>query len=49
VLDSAHGPEFTHGEAQLDKYRSHLDWMEAHALPADQSRDFIQGVAREFT
>ncbi|MFB6779185.1 helix-turn-helix domain-containing protein [Streptomyces sp. NPDC056352] len=45
-VDSTHGPEFLHGEAQLAKYRSHLDWMERIALPAEQSRDFIQDIAR---
>ncbi|MEU6195735.1 helix-turn-helix transcriptional regulator [Streptomyces sp. NPDC047061] len=45
-LDSAHGPEFTHGQSQLDKYRAHLDWMEAASLSPEASRDFIQGIAR---
>ncbi|WP_346011779.1 DUF5753 domain-containing protein [Streptomyces sp. SID3343] len=26
-LDSAHGPDFTHADAQLAKYRAHPDWM----------------------
>ncbi|MDX2547032.1 helix-turn-helix transcriptional regulator [Streptomyces sp. WI04-05B] len=46
-LDSAHGPEFTHGVSQLDKYRAQLDWMEAASLSADASRDFIHGIARQ--
>lgn len=46
-LDSAHGPEFTHAEAQLTKYQSHLHWMDEHALSADASRDFIHAVARQ--
>jgi transcriptional regulator with XRE-family HTH domain len=46
-LDSAHGPEFTHAEAQLTKYRSHLDWMENASLPPAASRDLIQKIARE--
>ncbi|MEV0318912.1 helix-turn-helix transcriptional regulator [Streptomyces sp. NPDC050658] len=46
-LDSAHGPEFTHAEAQLTKYRSHLDWMDEASLPAAASRDLIHKVARE--
>lgn len=45
-LDSAHGPEFTHGQAQLDKYRSHLDWMEGASLGPSESRDFIHSIAR---
>ncbi|MFF1836050.1 helix-turn-helix domain-containing protein [Streptomyces sp. NPDC058231] len=44
-VDSTHGPEFLCGEAQLAKYRSHFDWMERIALPAEQSRDFIHGIA----
>ncbi|MER5530317.1 helix-turn-helix transcriptional regulator [Streptomyces sp. NPDC002677] len=44
-LDSAHGPEFTHGQSQLDKYRAHLDWMEAASLSSEASRDFIQAIA----
>ncbi|MFI6939408.1 helix-turn-helix domain-containing protein [Streptomyces sp. NPDC050418] len=47
-LDSAHGPEFTHAHAQLDKYRSHLDWMERNSLSDHASRDFIQAIARSF-
>ncbi|MER5551653.1 DUF5753 domain-containing protein [Streptomyces sp. NPDC002793] len=46
-LDSAHGPEFMHAEAQLAKYRAHLDWMEEAALGAPESRDFIHAVARQ--
>jgi hypothetical protein len=46
-LDSAHGPEFTHSEAQLLKYQSHLNWMDKHSLSAEDSRDFIQAIARE--
>ncbi|MFH9859919.1 helix-turn-helix domain-containing protein [Streptomyces sp. NPDC017202] len=44
-LDSAHGPEFLHGQSQLDKYRSHLDWMESASLPPAESRDFMRGIA----
>ncbi|MEC4019790.1 Scr1 family TA system antitoxin-like transcriptional regulator [Streptomyces sp. H27-D2] len=40
-LDSAHGPVFTHAPAQLDKYRSQLDWMESVSLGLSESRDFI--------
>ncbi|MFJ9703972.1 helix-turn-helix domain-containing protein [Streptomyces sp. NPDC101234] len=46
-LDSAHGPEFTGAEAQLTKYRAHLEWMEDAALPPSASRDLIHNVARE--
>lgn len=46
-LDSAHGPEFTGADAQLTKYRSHLDWMDNAALPPAASRDHIRNVARE--
>ncbi|MFI2434375.1 helix-turn-helix domain-containing protein [Streptomyces sp. NPDC018693] len=47
-LDSAHGPEFLHGQSQLDKYRSHLDWMETASLPPAASRDFMRGIASDF-
>ncbi|QIB43821.1 helix-turn-helix domain-containing protein [Streptomyces aureoverticillatus] len=46
-LDSAHGPEFTHAEAQLTKYRSHLDWWDDAALSPAASRGLIHKVARE--
>lgn len=46
-LDSAHGPEFTHAEAQLTKYRAHLDWMENASLPSSASRDSIRKIASE--
>ncbi|GAA2883196.1 helix-turn-helix transcriptional regulator [Streptomyces mexicanus] len=46
-LDSAHGPEFTDAEAQLTKYRAHLDWMDDAALPPAASRDLIRTVTRE--
>ncbi|MCX5376217.1 Scr1 family TA system antitoxin-like transcriptional regulator [Streptomyces sp. NBC_00091] len=46
-LDSAHGPAFMHAEGQLSKYRSHLEWMEAKALDASASRDFIHRVHKE--
>jgi len=45
-VDSSHGPEFLGGEAQLAKYRAHLDWMERIALSTQKSRDFIHGIAR---
>ncbi|MFB7075329.1 MULTISPECIES: helix-turn-helix domain-containing protein [unclassified Streptomyces] len=46
-LDSAHGPEFTGAEAQLTKYRAHLEWMDRAALSPAASRDLIHSVARE--
>ncbi|MFF4020380.1 helix-turn-helix domain-containing protein [Streptomyces sp. NPDC001843] len=46
-LDSAHGPEFTGAEAQLTKYRAHLDWMDDAALSPAASRDLVRTVARE--
>lgn len=46
-LDSAHGPEFTGAEAQLTKYRAHLDWMANAALPPTASIGLIRNVARE--
>ncbi|WP_156723375.1 helix-turn-helix domain-containing protein [Streptomyces apocyni] len=45
-LDSAHGPEFTHAEAQLTKYQAHLGWMEKASLSPKASRDFIHKLAR---
>jgi hypothetical protein len=47
-LDSAHGPEFMHADAQLTKYRAHLDWMEEAALGPAESRDFIHAVSLQF-
>ncbi|MBA2805915.1 helix-turn-helix transcriptional regulator [Streptomyces sp. KM273126] len=44
-IDSSHGPEFLHAEAQLAKYRAHLDWMERIALSPTASRDFIREIA----
>ncbi|MBX9396834.1 helix-turn-helix transcriptional regulator [Streptomyces sp. TRM72054] len=44
-VDSTHGPEFLSGEAQLAKYRTHLDLMERIALSPDESRDFVRDVA----
>ncbi|MDX3755792.1 helix-turn-helix domain-containing protein [Streptomyces mirabilis] len=46
-LDSAHGPEFTHAEAQLTKYRAHLDWMDGAAMTPAASRDLIQRITHE--
>lgn len=44
-IDNSHGPEFLGGQAQLAKYRAQLDWMERIALSAEDSRDFIRGIA----
>ncbi|MFJ9414477.1 helix-turn-helix domain-containing protein [Streptomyces sp. NPDC101227] len=46
-LDSAHGPEFSHAEAQLTKYRAHLDWMEGATLSPEASRDLIHAIAHQ--
>ncbi|MGW0334584.1 helix-turn-helix domain-containing protein [Streptomyces sp. NPDC003011] len=46
-LDSAHGPEFTHAEAQLTKYRAHLDWLDDAAMRPEASRDVIHKIARD--
>ncbi|MFC9851127.1 helix-turn-helix domain-containing protein [Streptomyces prasinus] len=43
-VDSTHGPEFLSGEAQLAKYRTHVDWMERIALSPQASRDFIRDI-----
>ncbi|MEV7522300.1 helix-turn-helix transcriptional regulator [Streptomyces sp. NPDC091371] len=46
-VDSTHGPEYVHAEAQLAKYRAHLDWMKQIALPAQGTRDLIHSIAQE--
>ncbi|PZT76380.1 MULTISPECIES: helix-turn-helix domain-containing protein [unclassified Streptomyces] len=46
-IDNSHGPLFLHEEAQLAKYRAHLDWMENIALPPERTRDFIHAIARQ--
>lgn len=46
-LDSAHGGEFTHSEAQLAKYRIHMDWWQGHTLDPEDSRDLIHSIARQ--
>ncbi|MHC0430867.1 helix-turn-helix domain-containing protein [Streptomyces sp. O3] len=46
-VDSTHGPDFLHQEAQLSKYRGQLDWMERLALPRTESRDCIRAVAQQ--
>ncbi|WBO63768.1 helix-turn-helix domain-containing protein [Streptomyces camelliae] len=44
-VDSSHGPEFLSSEAQLAKYRAHLDWMERITLSPEASRDFVHDIA----
>ncbi len=44
-VDSTHGPAFLHQEAQLDKYRAQLDWMERISLQPNESQDFIRDLA----
>ncbi|KUL20903.1 helix-turn-helix domain-containing protein [Streptomyces regalis] len=46
-LDSAHGGEFTHSEAQLAKYQAHMDWWQTHTLDPKDSRDLIHSIARQ--
>ncbi|SFD76949.1 helix-turn-helix domain-containing protein [Streptomyces aidingensis] len=46
-IDSAHGAVFAHAEAQLAKYRAHIEWMAKAALPPEDSRDFMLTIARQ--
>ncbi|MFE9763585.1 helix-turn-helix domain-containing protein [Streptomyces sp. NPDC005808] len=46
-LDSAHGGEFTHADAQLAKYRAHMDWWHSHTLSPERSRDLIHAIAQQ--
>jgi hypothetical protein len=46
-MDTAHGAEFVHAEAQLAKYRAHLAWMDEHCLSAAESRDLVHSIARQ--
>ncbi|MEU9275906.1 helix-turn-helix transcriptional regulator [Streptomyces sp. NPDC048342] len=46
-IDNSHGPDFLYGDAELTKYRAHLDRMEDLALSPDSSRDFIHTLASE--
>ncbi|WP_329379976.1 helix-turn-helix transcriptional regulator [Streptomyces sp. NBC_01351] len=46
-VDSTHGPEYVHAEAQLAKYRAHLDWMEQITLSPQGTRDLIHSIAQE--
>ncbi|GLF97336.1 helix-turn-helix domain-containing protein [Streptomyces yaizuensis] len=44
-LDSAHGAQFLHTEAELDVYRELLGAAEERSLPPEQSREFIREIA----
>ncbi|MGP3634094.1 helix-turn-helix domain-containing protein [Streptomyces sp. 24-1644] len=46
VLDTDHGCEFHDAQAQLERYRSVLDRMEARALSPEKSRELIHRIAR---
>ncbi|MEU6861798.1 helix-turn-helix transcriptional regulator [Streptomyces sp. NPDC046876] len=46
-IDSTHGPDFLHTEAQLAKYRAQLDWIERLSLSPEASRDFIRSLTHE--
>lgn len=46
-VDTAHGAEFVHAEAQLAKYRAHLAWMDEHTLSKERSRDLVHSFARQ--
>ncbi|MFD4261258.1 helix-turn-helix domain-containing protein [Streptomyces sp. NPDC058534] len=46
-LDSAHGGEFTHADAQLAKYGAHMDWWHARSFDPQRSRDLIHSIARQ--
>ncbi|MEV7420496.1 helix-turn-helix transcriptional regulator [Streptomyces sp. NPDC089919] len=45
-LDQSHGPVLLDAESQLAKYRTLLDRMEATALGAEKSREFIRTLLR---
>jgi transcriptional regulator with XRE-family HTH domain len=47
-LDTEHGSEFLHAEAQLVKYRTIMGCMEDLSLDATASRDFIHALATDF-
>ncbi|MFB7090900.1 helix-turn-helix domain-containing protein [Streptomyces sp. NPDC056296] len=46
-LDSAHGGEVTHAEAQLAKYGAHMDWWHERSVDPHRSRDLIHSIARQ--
>ncbi|MDT3395555.1 helix-turn-helix transcriptional regulator [Streptomyces sp. B1866] len=47
LLEQSHGSLLLDAAAQLEKYRMVIDKMEATALAADESRDFIREIAQE--
>ncbi|WP_405685383.1 Scr1 family TA system antitoxin-like transcriptional regulator [Streptomyces sp. NBC_00057] len=46
-LDQSHGSVLLDAEAQLLKYRTLLDRMDAVALTPRKSRDFIRRIAQD--
>ncbi|WP_307170199.1 helix-turn-helix transcriptional regulator [Streptomyces sp. B3I7] len=46
-IDNSHGPDFLYADAQLAKYRAHLDWMERISLAPQASRDLIRHIGNE--
>ncbi|WP_329456000.1 helix-turn-helix domain-containing protein [Streptomyces sp. NBC_01497] len=46
-VDTAHGAEFVHAEAQLAKYRAHLAWMDQHCLSVSKSLDLVHRIAKQ--
>ncbi|WP_030903212.1 helix-turn-helix domain-containing protein [Streptomyces sp. NRRL F-5126] len=44
-VDTAHGADFVHAEAQLAKYRAHLTWMDDRCMNETESRDLIRSIA----
>ncbi|MFD5493606.1 helix-turn-helix domain-containing protein [Streptomyces sp. GDS52] len=43
-IDNSHGPDFLGEQAQLAKYRAHLDWTERVALSRKASRDLVRDI-----
>ncbi|MGJ3561045.1 helix-turn-helix domain-containing protein [Streptomyces sp. INA 01156] len=43
-IDNSHGPDFLGEQAQLAKYRAHLDWTERVALSRKVSRDVVRDI-----
>lgn len=46
-VDTAHGAEFVHADAQLAKYRAHLAWMDHHSLTPEKSRDLVHAISHQ--
>ncbi|WP_241968228.1 Scr1 family TA system antitoxin-like transcriptional regulator [Streptomyces sp. ICBB 8177] len=46
-VDTAHGPEFVHAEAQLAKHQAHLAWMDEHCLSPSKSCDLFRSIAKQ--